>query len=162
MGWFSRRSLTEKEVTEIATRAAIEAVREVAKSLVESRASGASQALETAISGFLGKAIEAQAGNLTAMGTFVEKMGELSIRRAAAALGSRGGQARARNVARQKGALELQFDCAVCRDPQSRDGNAILRHVNERHDARRQSIASQEAIREHNAFVNQSNGERGN
>jgi hypothetical protein len=157
MGWFRRSGLTEEQVRKIVSETIADAVRQLGAGAQQS----GNQALAEAVNGFLGKAIEAQAANLGAMGTFVEKMGDLSIRRAAAALGSRGGRERVRREAVRKAQLNPQFDCAVCRDPLSHDGQAILRHVNERHDARRQAAISNEAIIEHQRFLEQ-NGGRGN
>lgn len=128
------------------------ALAEALKELGSSQQSGNTQALAGALEGFLSKALETQAKNLEAMGNFMSSVGDLTVRRAAAALGSRGGRARAANATRAKAAGGRSDDCAVCLDPNSHDQAAILRHVNEGHDARRaaQAQADHEA---HDRYV---------
>lgn len=69
-------------------------------------------ALELALT----RVLESQAKNVEVMGSFLEKMGELSIKRAAQALGSRGGQKRAERAKAKREAVDNR-ECRLCRDP---------------------------------------------
>jgi hypothetical protein len=142
----------QKRLKEAVRNEVREALHEALKELGTNQQSTNTQALAGALEGFLSKALETQAKNLEAMGNFMSSVGDLTVRRAAAALGSRGGRTRAANAARAKAAGRASDDCAVCIDPNSHDQAAILRHVNEGHDARR--AAQHQADREaHEKYV---------
>jgi hypothetical protein len=152
MGLFSRPSITPEQVAEIAARAAEAAVT---RALSEQN-KGSTEALTQAIQSLFSKQIESFGKNVEAMGSFLQGIGELSVRRAAVALGSRGGRKRVENLERRKAAQQALFtDCEVCIDPRSKNSAAIVKHVNEGHEARRrqQSEDAQRAMREHQEFV---------
>ena len=155
MGWFSRNKFTAEEVERI-TAQAVERALQQARS--EHSATN-TQILTQALEGLFVKQIESFGANTAAMGTFLSSMADLSVRRAAVALGSRGGRKRAENAARAKAPQQPVSDCPVCRDPQSQNSAAIVRHVQEGHEARRragQEAADQARLREeHERFVAQ-------
>lgn len=76
------------------------------------------QATAQALDLMIGRIAEAQAKNIETMSTFLQTMGELSMRKAAAVLGSRGGKARVANAKKkQEQAKREASDCPLCRDP---------------------------------------------
>jgi hypothetical protein len=86
---------------------------------------------EDALDSALSRIYEAQAKQVEAITGFLEKMSELSMRRAASALGSRGGQVSAkRKAARIAVAAERKSGCLLCRDPLARNISVetIVRH----------------------------------
>ncbi len=153
MGWFSRPKFTADEVERI-TAQAVERALQQAKS--EHSASN-TQVLSQALESLYVKQIESFGQNTAAMGSFLAGIADLSVRRAASALGSRGGRKLAENAARARAPQQPVSSCEVCRDPQSQNSAAIVRHVQEGHDARRragQDAADQARLREeHQQFI---------
>jgi hypothetical protein len=81
------------------------------------------QSVEESLQLALGRIYESQAKQIEAMSTLLEKMAEISMKRAASALGSRGGQQTAKRKAAKR-ALEqarIESPCKLCRDPLSRN-----------------------------------------
>ncbi len=148
MSWFRRKTLTPEQVAEIASRAASEAVSK----LLDNRRTSDTQALGQIVEGLFAKQMESFGKNTEAMSNFLGAMADLSIKRAAVALGQRGGRKRAENAEAKKRTEKPRTDCPVCADPRSTDQAAIIRHVAEGHDARRNG-ASQDAVLEHQRYV---------
>lgn len=65
----------------------------------------------------LGKILEAQARQIETMSDFLTKMSELSAKRAAQALGSRGGRKRAANAAAARKVSRETSYCRLCLNP---------------------------------------------
>lgn len=161
MAWWRKRSLSPEQVAEIAARAATEAVGKA----LDSRRTSDTQALAGVVEGLLARQLESFGKNTDAMTNFLGAIGDLAVRRAAVALGSRGGRKRAENQEARKRAATVRTDCPVCEDARCTDQAAILRHVSESHDARRQhrEPLAQAALDEHRRFVNSpANGTAGN
>lgn len=81
-----------------------------------SRRRSTDEVLESALDRVLG----AQSKQIEAISTLLEKMSELSMKRAAQALGSRGGRKRAENDARRRALTNKTASgpaCRLCRNP---------------------------------------------
>lgn len=65
----------------------------------------------------LGKILEAQARQIETMSDFLSKMSELSAKRAAQALGARGGRKRAANAAAARKVSRETSYCRLCLNP---------------------------------------------
>ncbi len=153
-----KRSYSENEVSSIVEAA-------VTKALAEQRTSG-TQALATTVENLFARQLESFGKNTEAMSNFLAAMGDLGVRRAAIALGSRGGRKRAENAAARKQPQREESTCEVCRDPSSTNNAAIIRHVQEGHDARRRAAGidadrKRELMDEHARFI-AANGGRTN
>ena len=160
MGWFSRNKFSAEDVERITAQAVERALQQARSEHSATNTATLTQALENLFT----KQIESFGANTAAMGGFLQSMADLSVRRAAVALGSRGGRKRAENAARAKTPPQPVSDCAVCRDPSSQNSAAIVRHVQEGHEARRragQDAADQARMREdHERFVTQMSGQQ--
>jgi len=158
--WFRRRPAFDE-------KALAAFIRQTVKEALTEQRPGDTLALAQLLEGLYAKQMESFAKNAEAMGGFLGVIGELGIKRAAVALGSRGGKARAARAAdAPKPQMAASGECAVCIDPNCKDSLSIVRHVNEGHDARRAAAAkpsrfgnaTAEEIAAHQAFV----GNRGN
>jgi hypothetical protein len=105
MSWFSRNKVTRDAELEL-----------------ESVKVSLAQALE---SGFA-KLLEAQAKMVETNGHFLNEMSQIQVRKAAQALGTRGGRKKAVNAQARK----LISGCALCQDPMRQDVTVemIARH----------------------------------
>lgn len=156
MGWFSRRKFTVEDVERISAQA-VERALETARA--EHKASS-TDAMTQALQNLFAKQLESFGQNTAAMGTFLQSIAELSVRRAAVALGSRGGRKRAENAARAKSAQQPENTCGVCRDPAGNHPSAaIVAHVNAGHRARGGPDPDRERLMlEHRDYVRQAGG----
>lgn len=146
MGWFSReRKFTAGELEA--------AVQQAVARVLQERRSTETQALSETLEKLIGKQFESFAQNAGAMTGFLGALGELAIKRAAVALGSRGGRKRAENAEAKKAPRVPHTDCPVCANPMSTDQVAIIRHVSEGHDRRRVNQPEPNAAAEHRKFV---------
>lgn len=151
------RRYSEGEVASIVDAAVEKALR--------NQSSTSTTALASTVENLFAKQLDSFGKNTEAMSNFLGAMADLSVKRAAVALGQRGGRKRAENAAARKpSALPDQW-CEVCRDPSSTNNAAIIRHVGEGHDARRRasSAAQSDEARaklkaEHDEFIRQNGG----
>ncbi len=152
MAWLSRRAF--QEAVDHAVRERVEAA---VKEALARQKPDATPALLQAIEGLFTKQLESFGRNTEAMGGFLGAIAELSMRRAAVALGSRGGRQRALNERARQAARAGITECEVCVNPLATNQAAIIRHVQEGHDRRRSAAyaAEQQARNEHGNFVAQ-------
>lgn len=149
MGWFSReRKFTAGELEA--------AVQQAVARVLQERRSSETQALSETLEKLIGKQFESFAQNAGAMTGFLGALGELAIKRAAVALGSRGGRKRAENAEAKKAPRVAHTDCPVCVNPMSTDQAAIIRHVTQGHERRAANQPDGNAAAEHTKFVNSS------
>jgi tRNA nucleotidyltransferase/poly(A) polymerase len=157
--FLSRRRL--EEMLKDATRAGAEAALEQAR---REHSGNSTQALTETLEKLITKQFESFAANAGAMGTFLSGVSDLAVKRAAVALGSRGGRKRAENERARKVAREPDTNCDVCDRPMVPHSQAeLLRHVNERHDFRRRGspvdTRQQQLVSEHQEFIRQQSGQ---
>ena len=81
----------------------------------------------------LGRILDAQASQIEAVGGLLAKMSELSTKRAAQALGSRGGRARVRNELARRSAAS--GGCPLCVNPMFRDVTVEIIAEHRKHGA---------------------------
>ncbi len=151
------RRYSESEVASIVDAAVEKALR--------NQSSTSTTALAGTVENLFAKQLDSFGKNTEAMSNFLGAMADLSVKRAAVALGQRGGRKRAENAAaRKQPALPDQW-CEVCRDSSCTNNAAIIRHVQEGHDARRRASnvaqsdeAKAKAQREHDEFIRQNGG----
>lgn len=119
MGWWSRRSDPD-----------LLAVMLAIKQSLEQQSGSGESALARALEGFASKAIESQGKNLEAIANVAERLSELSVRRAAQALGSRGGK----RSAEKKKQVKAASTCIICAGGRGTSAE-IVKHVQESHEA---------------------------
>ncbi len=155
MGWF-KRTYSQEELESAVSRAVSAAVAEVQKS----QQRDSSDAMAKAVEGLFTRQLESFGKNTEALTGFLGAMSDLAVRRAAVALGSRGGRKRAENAERRKAAQPTEPTCQVRRNPNSKNSQSIIRHVSEGHDARRAKSSSQQEqlLLEHREFIQQNGG----
>lgn len=131
--WWRRRKA--EEAMRDAVRAALdEARRELAKTVKEAQTQSLQEALLKVLPEMLEKSMSSARASVEMTTSLAQAVGDLSVRRFAALLGSRGGH-RTQERRRLKNITPdgARADCAVCKNPYSQDLEAIRRHVAERH-----------------------------
>ena len=111
------------------------AVKALTLAVEEQKGSG-NQTLARAIETFATKAIENQGANLKAIADVTASLSDLMVKKAASALGSRGG----RKTQEKKRTIKTMQDCMVCLGMRA-SSPEIVKHVQEGHEA----IAAQAA-----------------
>jgi len=154
--WFNRR-----EVDQLVREAIGPAVEAAVKDAVAKQAPSNTVALGQVVEGLFAKQLDGAAKMTGVMGEFVESVGRLALQRSAVLLGSRGGQKRAENMKRRQAETAgVVNGCEVCANPNSKNSTAIIRHVNEGHDARRAAAGqvTQDQVRAHQEYIRQHGG----
>ncbi len=187
MPWF-RRKYSEQELASVVSQAVAQAVEQVSKKLEGNQ----NEQMTKLVDSLFGKLMDASAKQLDGFGKLSEGIQglmsgalDLSLRRTASLWGQRGGKASAAAREKKKVAQQLHFDCPVCANPNSaagRESQAIVRHVQEQHEARLAAAAraaqpqlpmvrqaapaqppqeteQQRAIREHQEYVRSQSGQ---
>jgi hypothetical protein len=88
---------------------------------------------DEALEGALGRIYEAQAKQVEALTSFLTAMSELSMKRAASALGARGGRTTAKRKAAAKAVAGVRA-CPLCRDPMSRNISVEILAEHRKHE----------------------------
>ena len=79
------------------------------------------ETLATALGAALGRVFDAQSHQIEQSARFLDSLQDLSARKAAQIMGSRGGQAYARNKKKRAAAQAPKVECPLCANPMRRD-----------------------------------------
>lgn len=99
------------------------------------RSPSAGQALAQALEQALGRIYDSQAKQIEAFSGLLSNLSELSMKRAAQALGARGGKRRADRAAERKRATQVSPDCRLCKNPAISNPTATEIVAHQAHEA---------------------------